>query len=246
MFGEFWQGNCNYESLISRYIGEQIEWEDIYKIFDSRNYILQSIADLGLKLYGENWDKENGCDLVLMSMFDKTPVFSLKHNQDVYNSSKICLSVSHPQTRGWAFPWRCYDIMASDGLLICSYSGLLRKTTQDLKFKIPMYESPYQTRELCQKYLKEPNLRQDTVFASNEFIEKNGRWENNFRKLQEFLKIKLINENKNGNIYFIDNSDDSNDNRQKNFNKKRLGLKNKIRYYFWRKLNEKLKSKNII
>lgn len=92
-------------------------------------------------------------NIALMSAFDETPKFSIKHNQDIYNESKICLSISHPQTRGYAFPWRIYDIMATNGMLISSRSDLLNEFTKGI-VKIPMYESPYEARELCIKYLK--------------------------------------------------------------------------------------------
>lgn len=231
MLMEFWQTkNFNYEELMQKYCsGFEYNDFDIAYIFDYRSYVLSSILDLGLKLYGMNWKAGEDNNIALMSAFDETPKFSIKHNQDVYNESKICLSISHPQTRGYAFPWRIYDIMATNGMLISSRSDLLNEFTKGI-VKIPMYDSPYEARELCIKYLKEDNLRKDIVAASNEYIEKFGRWKDNFEKIESLIGVKLINEEKVANsTYEIIQID-------KGFNKK------KAKYKF----NLKGKIKNII
>lgn len=54
-----------------------------------------------------------------------------------------------------------------------------------------MFSSPYDARALCKKLLQEPALRQELVEASNLFIEKHGRWENNFKNLEELLGFPL-------------------------------------------------------
>ncbi len=166
---------------------------EAYQIFDERNYILTSVLDLGLKLYGVNWIKETDSNLNLMSAYDNTLKYSLIHNQDIYNSSKINLSISHPQCKGYAYPWRCYDIMASSGILICSYSKLLEDLTKGY-VKIPMYHSPYDARELCKYALSNPTWCEDIISASNDFIAQFGRWESNFKTLEEIFNIKLIND----------------------------------------------------
>jgi hypothetical protein len=146
---EYWKDNtCDYEAVMEKYYGTQnFSALEIFQLFDSRNYILSSVYDLGLSLYGAGWEQSS--DIMGLSLaFCDTPVFSLQHNQDLYNSSKICLSISHAQTRGYAFPWRCYDIMASNGLLISSYSRLLEEKTSGF-LSIPMYHSPFDVRDLC-------------------------------------------------------------------------------------------------
>lgn len=132
--------------------------------------------------------------------FIKEPKYSLQHNQDIYNSSKISLSISHPQCRGIAFPWRIYDIMASNSLLISSYSKALEELTS--KFvKIPMYKNPYDARSLCQYALNNPNYCEDIIQASNEFIKKHGHWEDNFKILEDKLNINLcLDKENNGSI----------------------------------------------
>lgn len=184
--------NYDYKSYLEMFFPEK-EWSvsDLYSIFDNRIYILNSILDLGLNLYGVGWKSLFKTNYALSSAYIREPKYSLKHNQDIYNSSKINISISHPQTNGYAFPWRIYDIMASSGLLISSRADLLTKYTKGI-VDIPMYGSPYEARDLCKKYLKEDSLREDIIAASNEYIEKYGRWQSNFERLEDFLNVKLL------------------------------------------------------
>ena len=107
---------------------------DLYPLLDPRLYVLQSVWDLGLDIYGLLWDSlpTELYNLSLCCHYNE-PKYTLKHNQDIYNSSKINISISHPQCKNYTFPWRVYDIMASDGLLISSYSKLLEKYTKNLE-----------------------------------------------------------------------------------------------------------------
>ena len=173
-----------------------------YSMIDNRVHVLNAIWDLGLKLYGARWDKLSNENLILKFLFDETPKYTLKDNQDVYNSSVVNLSISHPQCKGFAFPWRCYDIMASSGILISSYSENLKNKTKDY-VKIPMFNSPQEARELCKYALANPNYVKDITSASNEFIEKEGRWINNFKIMEEKLNIKLLHNRPNEKGYDI-------------------------------------------
>lgn len=174
---------------------------DAYALFDARLYVLQSVFDLGLKIYGVNWDKLPLELINLRICYDKTPKYTLKHNSDIYNSSKINISISHPQCKGYAYPWRVLDIMASDGLLISSYSKLLEKQASSF-VKIPMFQSPYEARDLCKYALQNPAYREDVILASNEFVEKNARWQSNFLIIQNITKVHILNDNNNliGNV----------------------------------------------
>lgn len=188
----FWNNNdYNYKNYLKTFYKGKFSLFDLYCLFDSRTFILNSILDLGLNLYGVGWDNLSNSNYALSSAFIKEPKYSLSHNQYVYNSSKISISISHPQTNGYAFPWRIYDIMASSGMLISARADLLKKYTKGI-VDIPMYDSPYDARDLCKKYLKEDSLREDIVALSNEYIEKFGRWQSNFEILEYFLGIKLI------------------------------------------------------
>lgn len=191
----FWQTkDYDYDKILEEFCPDRdFTLFDIHSLFDTRVYVLSSVLDLGLNLYGMGWERLSKINPSLSAAFNKEPKFSLKHNQDLYNSSKINLSISHPQTNGYAFPWRIYDIMASSGMLISTHSDLLNKQTKGF-VDIPMYDSPYEARDLCKKFLREDNLRAEISEASNKFIEKHGRWQSNFKTLQDFLGIKLLND----------------------------------------------------
>ena len=82
--------------------------------------------------------------------------------------------------------------MASNGVLVSSYTARLNELTHN-SVKIPMYQNPYDARELCKKMLKEENLRNDIIMASNEFINKFGRWQDNLEQIQSYTDIKITN-----------------------------------------------------
>lgn len=88
--------------------------------------------------------------------------------------------------------------MASSGLLISSYSKNLKEKTKGF-VDIPMYHSPAEARALCKYALENPNYVKDLSLASNAFVEKNCRWKYNFKKLEEFTHLKLMNGMKNQN-----------------------------------------------
>lgn len=181
-------------SFIDKYTKElDTDCFGIYSLVDPRLNTLHSILDLGLTVYGINWQFAPDTLYLLRLVYDKTPKYSLKHNQDVYNSSKINFSVSHPQCKGYTYPWRTFDIMASSGLLISSYSKLLEEQTKGY-VDIPMYKSPWEARELCKYALNNPSWAKDIIAASNEFVEKFGRWRDNFEKIESLVGVKLINE----------------------------------------------------
>ena len=197
---------------------------DLYSLQDPRLYVLQSVWDLGLDIYGVFWDKLPTEFFTLFLSFNTEPKYTLKHNQDIYNSSKINISISHPQCKGYAFPWRIYDIMASGGLLISSYSKLLEDITKDF-VNIPMYKSPYEARQLCQYALKNPSYCSDIIKKSNLFIEKYGRWESNFKVIEDKLKLNLLNKKDERKKYQIIKIERKNDLTRKSAPNKKYQLK---------------------
>lgn len=189
VINSFNDNNLDYSQYIKEF-SDKLSLEEIYGAFDTRVLVLNSLLDLGVHLYGKGFDMLNGGGGVLKIALIKEAKYSLQHNQDIYNSSKISISISHPQCRGIAFPWRIYDIMASNSLLISSYSKNLEDLTRNF-VKIPMYKNPYDARTLCQYALNNPNYCEDIILASNEFIEKYGRWDDNFKLISEVIKVDL-------------------------------------------------------
>lgn len=192
---KFWQTEkYNTQELKEKYLSYYNDTE-LYSFWDTRLIVLNSLLDLGLNLYGKFWDKLPNYFFQLKLAFNETPMYSLLHNQNIYNSSHINLSISHPQCNGYTYPWRIYDIMASNGLLITSYSELLKKQIKNF-VDIPMYENPYDARELCKYALGNPSYCEDIISKSNEFIEKFGRWKDNLKIIQDITGVILINEQK--------------------------------------------------
>lgn len=179
-----------------------LEENDLHLIYDIRNITLTNILDLGLHLYGREWNQLKRAVPQLFLAFDKTIVYSLEHNQDIYNTSRIGLSVNHPQNRGEAFPWRVFDVMGSNACLLSSYSKQLIDSTKGW-VDIPMFHTPQEARELCLKLLKEENYRKDLVEASQNYVEKNARWEQRFENLENIFNLKMINKDKIGQISFL-------------------------------------------
>lgn len=163
----------------------------LYSFWDTRLVVLNSILDLGLNLYGKFWNNLPSPMFQLKLTVDDSPMYSLEHNQCIYNSSKINLSISHPQCDGYAFPWRIYDIMASNGLLITSCSELLKKKTEGF-VDLPMYDNPYEAKALCKYALNNPSYCEDVIEQSNQFIDKFARWDNNFKIIQDSLKLNIL------------------------------------------------------
>ena len=48
-------------------------------------------------------------------------------------------------------------------------------------------------RDLCKYALDNPNYCKDIIEASNEYIEKYGRWSDNFEKIGELVKVSVTN-----------------------------------------------------
>ncbi len=201
----FWQKEkYDTQELKEKYLSYYNNTE-LYSFWDTRLIVLNSLLDLDLNLYGKFWENLPNYLFQLKLAYNETPMYSLLHNQNIYNSSKINLSISHPQCNGFTYPWRIFDIMASNGLLITSFSKLLKTQTKDM-VDIPMYENPYQARDLCIYALKNPSYCEDIIAKSNLFIEKYGRWENNFRIIQEKINISILNtkkETKDFEIYHV-------------------------------------------
>ncbi len=175
-------------------VHKEIPAGELKAIYSSqkRTLTLALIAELGLELYGgEGW-----YDVALFLpwvglAFRNKKVYSLKHNQDIYNSSRISLNISHSQaTEG--FPWRIMDIMASNSCLVTDRNLGIQLFAKEVD-NLPTYSHPSEAYALCKKILADEPFRQDIVKKSQEVIEKNGRWKHRFELLEKKFKIKFNN-----------------------------------------------------
>lgn len=164
--------------------------DDILSMISSvkRIKVLSCIADLGLDLYGtKDWVSQLNYYPELALSFKSNQVYSIRHNQDVYNASKIGLSISHVQATN-GFPWRVLDIMASNACLVSDPHADFAKLFP--KVSIPVYHSAFEARELCLRLLKDEAMRLDIV-AQCQDTAKNYRFNNVLTKIESFLGIDL-------------------------------------------------------
>lgn len=162
----------------------------IWQLSDSKRVqLLSDVADLGLELYGtENWGTDLPLNPEVSLSFNPRNIFSLAHNQEIYNSSKICLNINHIQAKS-GFSWRVCDIMASSGCLVSEY-----RPDFDLLFPnvpLPTFTNKFEAREKCLYLLKEENLRADIVSQCQEIINKNHRFNNLIKEIENFLDIPM-------------------------------------------------------
>ena len=150
---------------------------------------LSEVSDLGLVIYGtKSWYMENCTDPYIPLGYDSRTVFSLKHNQDVYNTSRLAINVNHLQAKT-GFSWRVCDIMASDACLVSEYRPDFERCFPGVP--VPLFTSRYEARTLCQKLLGDEAMRQDIVAQCNDVIDRQYRFENLVPVLEDFLKVPL-------------------------------------------------------
>lgn len=243
----------DYEKLSRKYLGEtydesELTLTDLYPIFNFRIITLINLIDLGLHLRGPQWNKLTEICPQLVACWNKDIVYTLDENEDFYNSSKISLAPIHPQARGVGFPWRVFDVMASNACLVCEQSSDLKELTKNY-LDIPTFNTPWEARDICKELLKDNKARKEIVTASQKYVNENARWEHRFKEMENILDIKLLNSTEKGRLINLSEDEDfaqtCNDYRKKAF-KNRLSFRNKIRYKIWNHFNKVLKKKRII
>jgi spore maturation protein CgeB len=151
--------------------------------------VLSAVADLGLKLYGTRaWLTEFNFYPEIAFSYDTKQICSTKEQEEVYNSSKLSISVSHVQAQS-GFPWRICDIMASNACLVSDYHLDFGSCFPNIR--IPIFNNPYEAREVCKKLLQEENMRRDIVLQCQEVINKKFRFKNILDIMESYLNLKL-------------------------------------------------------
>ena len=213
---------------------------------------LSNISDLGLTVYGtRSWITDNYNEPYLVLNYNCLPIYSLKQNQFVYNSSKIGININHMQAID-GFSWRVCDIMASNACLVTEYKPNIKKYFS--RIHLPTFNNPYEARELCIKILKEENMREDIVQSSNEIIDKEFRFINFKSRIEYFCNISLSGNDAGAKIAldknYLDKSIDCTTRKTNIFkyaSKQWMkNTKNNIRYKIWKHLDHKLRKKGLI
>jgi len=168
-----------------------------------RETILAQIADLGLTIYGpKDWITCNCSEMDVVLSYNPKQVYSLKHNQDIYNQSRIAININHIQANS-GFSWRVCDILASNAVLISEYSPDFDILFPNIPIQI--YKNKYDVRNLCKKLLSNKSMCEDIVLQCNEIIEQKFRFKHIIKKIEQFSNVNFMNNKikKNHRTFFI-------------------------------------------
>lgn len=220
----------------SKNIDKRFQVSELLQYLSDYNRVktLSSVADLGLDLYGTaNWRSDTYNEPWLILSYKNKAVYSIKHNQDIYNSSKIGININHLQAKT-GFSWRVCDIMASNACLVSEYKSDLKRCFPEID--IPFFTNSYEAREQCVKLLNNENLRKDIVLQSQAAINKSYRFSNVKRIMEEYLNMQLEG-NGSGETKFLMNNDEA---------KKSIKFKIRLMMYLYNKLSRKLIEEGVI
>lgn len=156
---------------------------------EKRVQVLSGVVDLGLRLYGtRTWMERYHFDTRLNAAYVDKEVYSLKHNQDIYNRSIIGVNISHFQAKE-DFPWRVLDIMASNACLISDGWSGVSQYFQGID--IPIYHDEHEARKLCKEMIANTRLREEIVSQCHEVVEERFRFCNLLSQLEEITNVSL-------------------------------------------------------
>lgn len=166
---------------------------------------LDVLSDLGLEIYGNTWKQAACCHNINISKIAHDGLISTAEEvSELYNSSKITVNFSNPQA-DTGFSWRVCDIMASNSCLLVEDKLDFRKRfgqyLSDETLNTVIYKDRFDMRQKALKLLNDEELRLRCVSDLNNAIEQTGRWKHYLEKINELLKVKLINENSSNGWY---------------------------------------------
>lgn len=190
-----------------KFVLDYVNPQEFSMISSAQNRVstLNAMVELGLTLFGTNsWLDAVETSPGLSLAYNPDPVYSLNHNQDIYNSSEICLNVSHAQAVD-GFSWRVMDIMASNGCLLSSYNSGIARFTKNY-VDIPMFKSSGEAYDLVRKLLNDEGYRAAVIEGSQACINDKGRWEHRFREIDEALGVNLLDTDAYGSITLLNRS----------------------------------------
>ena len=173
-------------------IGAEIKFEEFYWYISQfkRNGLLELLSeDFNLEIFG--WTNLDQADKLYI-YFDKTPVFSVKNNQEIYNSSKIALNINQPQVcnEESKYSWRVCDIMATNSCLVSSFCPALEEDFSKW-VKIPQFSNKFEAYNICRKLLSDESWRKDVVENSKIAIKEGGfTFDDRVREIEQIFNLK--------------------------------------------------------
>ena len=167
---------------------------------EKRVGVLSAVADLGLEVYGPQAWFETSESVMLSLAYNPKQIYSLKDNQDLYNSSRICINVNHLQAIS-GFSWRVCDIMASTGCLVSEYRRNLEAFFPGIP--IPTFTNKFEAREQCRRLLANDNLRKEISTMCRQIINERYRFRNVLHLLEQSSGLCLSASSSKGNVSFL-------------------------------------------
>lgn len=156
---------------------------------ERRIALLASLEELGLDLYGTNgWGSKYYYNTALNLVYNDKQVYSIKHNQDIYNASKIGISVSHYQAVS-GFPWRVMDVMASNACLVSDYHSDFKDLFGNVP--VPIYSSDREAYDICKQLLEDESRRRDIVLQCQDVINAKYRFKHLLPKFEEYSGVVM-------------------------------------------------------
>ena len=173
---------------------------------------LSVLSDLGLEIYGPNWNMiSNFVDIDLGLCVKGGGIYGQENVEEFYNSSKICLNCSCDAAIN-GFSFRVMDIMATNACILTEEKNdfhlLFDKYLSQETINAVLYKDRYDLREKAKRLLSDEDLCKRCVHELNNAIEQNGRWKHRIQSFEDFLGVKLLNIS-NDNPIFIDASKES-------------------------------------
>lgn len=123
------------------------------------------------ELYGtRSWLEKYHFDSRLNIAYVDKEVFSIEHNQNIYNRTKIGLNVSHLQAVD-EFLWRVLDILSSNAFLVTDWHNQFKTRFDGLCF--PVFRDEQEARDICKHLLDDEDERRQIVEESNQYVARN-------------------------------------------------------------------------
>lgn len=157
-----------------------------------RTRVIAAVAPIGLRIFGpKEWYNISSFSLDAFFSYDPRLAYSLAHNEDIYNRSRIAINITHKQNVS-AYPWRVPDIMATNACLVSDYS---QELIADFGATVPLqtYQSPGEAYDICKKLLADEPMRRDIVAASRAAIQDGFLWEHRLRDISQITGISFCN-----------------------------------------------------
>lgn len=161
-----------------------------HKTSDQRAQLLSHLLKLKPTVFGPaTWLKLANLSSEFIEAYDPSAVYSLEHNEKIYNRSKISVSTNHTQNTA-GYPWRIHDIMGSNSVLLAEHKKELINDFSDT-IDLQMYKSPSEAYSMACKLLGDTSLRLDLITQQNDTINTRYRWKHRFQSIQQLTGVDL-------------------------------------------------------